>query len=273
MRKLHYAVGNSNHPAERLGAFYQPAGLLREARSEYWNIFRENLSVMATTIAPTPTGIEILRDHPPVRKITVDISDYSISMESFPSTRWKTGSPIRLHPAWSGRRDIRSLFTPSRLINYHENNPGQIIVLARSSAPFPRAGASQRSAIVSLYVTEKELSLRRRRWYPRLKQNAISDDVLKYLRILMYRLPLVESVACVTRILSVTDVRAASGNRILISRVANEKSKRFRHGSCYPTVNVRPFLTGSERTFQTLPAGRARADFENIVAPQGSACE
>jgi len=87
MRKLRYVAGNSNHPAERVGAFYQPMGLLREAGSEYWNIFRANLSAMATTIAPTPAGIGILRDHPPVRKITVDISDYSISMESFPSAR------------------------------------------------------------------------------------------------------------------------------------------------------------------------------------------
>jgi len=88
----------------------------------------------------------------------------------------------------------------------------------------------------------------------------------------MYRLPLVESVACVTRTLSVTDVRAAGGSRILILRVANEKSKRFRHGSCYSTANTPSFLTGSERTFRTLPASRAKAfrkfDFD---APRGPA--
>lgn len=107
-RKLHYAIGNSNHPNEQLGRSFYQRLRLPEVRSEYWNIFRR-ISPLRQRQLHQYHFARIPKDHPKVRKITVDISDCSISMEAF-STWWKTGNPIRLHPIQGGGTVIYTLF-------------------------------------------------------------------------------------------------------------------------------------------------------------------
>lgn len=121
MRKLHYAVGNSNYSNEQLGTFYQRPWLLA-VRLEYWNIFRRISSLRRRQLHHYYSGsLKITL----VRKITVDILQY---FDRIVLSVVKNGNPDKIaFDQRRGCRDICTLFTWSHLINY-ERNLDKIIV-------------------------------------------------------------------------------------------------------------------------------------------------
>lgn len=122
MYKPHYAVGNSNHSNEQLGAFYRQRRWLLAVRSEYWNIFRIS-SLWRRQLHHYYSGsLRITR----VRRITVDVLQYFDGIVLFAV---KNGNPDKIASDWRrGCRDICTLFTWSHLINCYERNLDKIIV-------------------------------------------------------------------------------------------------------------------------------------------------